>query len=172
MIHITKPELDTLPPYVQEYIGLVLEPTLGEALYKSLEKVNARLRDLPEAKWNHRYAPDKWSVKELMVHVNDTERILSYRALRFARNDNTPLQGFDESHYGKYSYADLRSGASILSEFQSIRAATLALFEGLPKEAYFFTGKANQYDVSVATLGFFMVGHCYHHLRILNERYL
>jgi uncharacterized damage-inducible protein DinB len=117
-----------------------------------------------------RYAPGKWSIKETLVHVIDTERIFAYRALRIARGDQQPLPGFDQDAYTAHSGADARSLADILREYDAQRAATLALLESLPEEAWARTGVASDLKVSVRALCFMLPGHEAHHLQLWRER--
>jgi uncharacterized damage-inducible protein DinB len=124
-----------------------------------------------EADGARRYAPGKWSVKEVLGHVVDCERIYAYRALLFARADETELPGFDEGRYVPAGRFDERTLADLLAEWRTARAATLALFRGLPSEALSRRGVANGHLVSVRALAWLAVGHAAHHLGILGERY-
>jgi hypothetical protein len=131
----------------------------------------ARLRAMPESRGDHRYAPDKWSVKQVLLHVADTERIMTYRALRIARGDATPLPGFDESAYAPLSGADARTVADLAQELADVRQASLALFRHLPPDAWSRRGTASGYAASVRGLAWIVAGHERHHFAVLAERY-
>jgi uncharacterized damage-inducible protein DinB len=129
------------------------------------------LAAIPEALHNYAYSEGKWTVKEVLLHVIDAERIFAYRALRFARNDHTELSGFDENTYVPNSGASTRSMGSLISEYKSVRSATLSLFENLSEEMWIRIGKANNYEFSVRLSAVIIAGHELHHLGILRERY-
>ena len=120
---------------------------------------------------NFRYAPDKWTVKEVLGHVSDTERIFAYRALRIARGDQTPLSGFEQDDYVRGGNFAERTLANLADEFGVVRAATIALFKSLQKDAWQRRGVANKNEVSVRALAFIVAGHELHHRLILEERY-
>jgi len=120
---------------------------------------------------NFRYAPDKWTVKQVLGHVNDTERIFTYRALRIARGDQTPLSGFEQDDYVRGGNFAERTLAGLAEEFAFVRAATIAFFKSLQKEAWQRRGVANKNEVSVRALAFIVAGHELHHRMILEERY-
>jgi uncharacterized damage-inducible protein DinB len=136
-----------------------------------MDDVPRLLNDLPDARALHRYAPGKWSVKEVLGHLGDAERVYAYRMLRFARNDATPLPGFDEDRYVPAGQFDGRSMTSLVAEWQTIRRSTLALVDGLPTEALDRPGVASGWPFTVRTLVWLAAGHASHHLRILRERY-
>jgi uncharacterized damage-inducible protein DinB len=129
---------------------------------------------LPEDRLYHRYAPGKWSIKEVLVHIVDDERIFAYRALRFARNEQMNLIGFDQDVYAEYSQADARGLDNIFEEYEAVRHATIALFDGLPEEAFdrvgHGTGSFN--NASVRALAYHIAGHELHHIALIKERYL
>jgi DinB superfamily len=142
-----------------------------ELLARQRADTQARLHAIPEARGGHRYAPGKWSVKEIVLHLSDTERIMAYRALRIARADTTPLPGFDENAYAPASGADAVPLAELASEFSAVRQATLALFRHLPREAWTRRGTASDAPISVRALAWVIAGHEHHHLAVLAERY-
>ena len=119
-----------------------------------------------------RYAENKWTIKEILVHIMDDERIFMYRALRIARNDKTPLPGFEQDDYVPYSRANERSLANIFREYKTVRNATLSLFNSLSKEDLMRVGTANNHHVNVRALAYHIAGHELHHLNIIKERYL
>ena len=117
------------------------------------------------------YAPEKWSVKDIIQHLIDAERIFTYRALRFARNDSTALPGFEENEYAPAAQGNKRSIDDLLSEFRALRGSTLDLFESFDKEMLEKVGKASGVDISVLAIGFAIVGHTRHHVNVIREKY-
>ncbi|OKL39788.1 DNA damage-inducible protein DinB [Pontibacter flavimaris] len=130
------------------------------------------MQGLAEEQLLHRYAEGKWSIKEMMVHLIDAERIFSYRALRFARQDKTELHSFDENLYAQTSKADARDINSIIAEYTSLRTSTIELFKSFDEEALQQVGVASGKEVSVRALGYTILGHEVHHQKIIRERYL
>jgi uncharacterized damage-inducible protein DinB len=120
----------------------------------------------------HRYAEGKWTIKEILGHIVDDERIYVYRALRFARNDSTELPGFEQDHYAQYSEANKREITDLLDEFALVRRSTIAFFKSLDNTALMRTGVANGNRVSVRALAYHIAGHELHHMNIIRERYL
>jgi uncharacterized damage-inducible protein DinB len=127
---------------------------------------------LPEKTLLHRYAPGKWTIKEILVHLVDDERIYAYRALRFARGDLTPLPGFEQDAFAASSQANERPVADILAEYAAVREATIALFGGLPEAAMLRSGLADGKRSTVRALGYHIAGHEAHHMSIVEKRYL
>jgi uncharacterized damage-inducible protein DinB len=130
------------------------------------------MHSLPEDKLFYRYATGKWTIKDILVHISDDERIYAYRALCFARNDQTVLPGFEQDKYARYAQAGARTLPDILGEFITVRKATVSLFESLPAEAFTRQGVANSHKVSVRALAYHIAGHELHHINIIKERYL
>lgn len=159
------------PGYFQRYTRLVPEKTLPEAFTVQQQRLESFLGTFSEEQSRFRYAPGKWSVKELLLHMTDSERIFSYRALCFARGEQQSLPGFEENDYAALSDADQRSWASLLDEFRAVRTATRLLFEGFSPAMLAREGTANGQRLSVADIGFILLGHYYHHENILRERY-
>ena len=163
------------PDYAEMYMKLL--PDDG-AILKHLRDnfliVKKLIYTLPEEKLWHRYQKEKWSIKEILVHIIDDERIFSYRALRFARNEKLNLMGFDQDAYAYHSQADTRSLDNIFTEYEAVRNATIALFNGLPEDSLdrmgHGTGTAN--DATVRALIYHIGGHELHHLKVIKERYL
>ncbi len=162
---------DEYPPAYQGYIAAVEGEDVFATLDTQLRDLESRVATLTDEKALYRYEPEKWSVKELLVHVTDSERIFAYRALCIARGDETPLPGFDEKTYAAASMADRRPLAHILGELRALRAATIALFESLDAEALERRGVANARVVSARALAWVIAGHFAHHMRVLSERY-
>lgn len=160
------------PPYQIAYIGKVPEGDVVNMLTEQIAEVLTLLRPLTEAKAESAYAPGKWSIKEVIGHCSDAERVFAYRATRIARADETPLPGFDENAWVPPARFGERSLASLLDEWVAVRASSVALFGGLPPEATARLGTASGNPVSVRALAFVIHGHVAHHLGILRERYL
>jgi len=167
----TRPAAGEFIPYYGEYIGLVPAGNLAAILAAQQAATQRLLSALDDARALHRYAPGKWSVKEVIGHLADAERVFAYRALRFARADATPLAGFDESTYVPAGGFDRRPLRSMLDEFAAVRGSTQALFTGLDEAAWLRQGTANGAAISVRALGWIIAGHELHHLAILRERY-
>ena len=168
---ISRPHPGEYNPYYDRYISLVKSDDIVAELEKPAPETIALLRSAA-AKADFRYAPGKWSVKELVGHVNDTERIMTYRALRIARGDKTPIEGFEQDDYIRDGNFGQRSLADLIDEFATIRQATLAFFRHLDADAAARMGTANNNDISVRALPFIIAGHELHHRRILVEKYL
>lgn len=164
--------LDTVPHYYKNYVKQVEESDLLQALrisgHRSLELVHS----IPENKADFKYRPDKWTIRELLCHVIDAERIFAYRALRFGRNDKTPLSSFEENDYAPQANASGRSLQKIAMEMAHLRSSTIDLFEGFTPDMLLRKGPVNKNELSVISLGFIIAGHETHHCNILKERYL
>lgn len=169
---IERPEEGEYLPYYGRYIALVPEGDILETMVRQNESTLALLGSLSESQGAHRYAPDKWSIKELVSHVSDAERIFADRALRFARHDETPLPGFEENDYVRHGGFDSFPLTDIAKGLANVRRSTVSLFELMSDEATKRRGKANNAEVSVRALAYIIVGHEIHHLSILRERYL
>lgn len=154
------------------YIVKVPDGDVVEILAEQIEDTVRLLAGVTDQQALFRYAPGKWSVKEVVGHIADTERVMSYRALRFARGDSTPLPGFDENRLVAHAGFDRRPLAGLLDELQAVRRATVALFRGLDPEAGVRQGVANEKTVSVRALAYVIAGHERHHREILADRYL
>lgn len=166
----TRPESNEHAPYYGKYVSLVPDGDILVTLEKQLPKTLALLAR-PESDGDFRYAPGKWSVKESVGHVIDAERVFSYRALRIARNDNTPLAGFEQDDYVKYGPFAQCTLASLLEEFTSVRKATVALFRALDEAAWSRRGVASDNEVTVRALAYIIAGHELHHRRIFQQKY-
>ncbi|MBA4743895.1 MAG: DinB family protein [Muricauda sp.] len=159
-------------PFYQTYIMALGNVDLMEELRKGKDDFLTLLQQTPEEKLNYAYAEDKWSLAEVLVHVIDTERIFQYRALCIARNDKTPLPGFDQDTYVPYSNADKRSKKNLMEEYKAVRDSTIFLFNSFDEETIKRVGVASGSKMSVRALGFIISGHQAHHIRIIRERYL
>lgn len=170
---IPKPGSGEFAPYAEKYIQLVPDDGLITKYFTENAEGSEKLfRSLTEKEWVHRYAPDKWSVKEILLHIIDAERILSYRALRFARNDANPLSGYDHDAYVKESYADLRDTRNLVEEFLNVRKGTVSFFSNLTDQAWNRNGMASDHNVTVRALAYIIAGHELHHRNIIREKYL
>ena len=171
MTTIPRPETSEYAPFYETYISKVPKGELLQVLEDQRRETQQLLAGLPEAKALHRYAPDKWSIKEVVGHLTDSERVFAYRALRFARADDKPLQGFDEKAWVPPGRFDVRPLMDLAAELDAVRRATTALFRGLDAEALARRGTANNNTVSVRALAWIIAGHERHHVGILHERY-
>lgn len=160
-------------PFYQTYIDAVpADADLFEELEISLHSFIKMVREIPMDKIDYVYAPGKWTIKDIIQHVIDAERIFAYRALRMGRNDQTPLASFDENQYADDAGAAARTINALLSEFSEVRFATLSLFRSFSEEKMQRKGVASGNPVSVAALGFIILGHQRHHQKVYRERYL
>lgn len=159
-------------PFYQTYIMALGNVELLDELKNGKETFLSFFEEIPEERLNYAYAEGKWSLAEALVHMIDTERIFQYRALCFARNDKTPLPGFDQDNYVPFSNAANRSKQSLIEEYKAVREATISLFASFDDEAIKRIGLASGSRMSVRALGFIICGHQTHHLHIIQERYL
>lgn len=164
---------DECAGYFFNYISLVSnEYSLIEELEISVHRLIKFVQDIPLDKFDFCYAEGKWKIKDILQHLIDTERILSYRALRFARNDNTSLPGFDENLFAQVSNSNERSIMELLTEFAIVRQATISLFKSFSNTDLFKIGVASDNPISVRALGFVIIGHQNHHQRVFQEKYI
>lgn len=157
--------------YFRRYTALVPEGNILSLLDETGKSLRALLRGLDETRLLHRYAPGKWSIKEVVMHLMDCERVFLFRALWFARGDATPLPGFDEDGWASASHADALSREELLLQHEMIRAHTLRFFATLPASAWEAQGIANGRPASVRSLAWILAGHELHHLRVVKDRY-
>lgn len=159
--------------YYEAYINQVSdEYTLTEELEISVHRLIKFVQEIPLDKFDYRYEEGKWTIKDILQHLIDAERIFSYRALRFARNDKTELASFEENIYAEEANANKRSIMDLLTEMAVVRQATLSLFKTFSQEELMRNGIASSNPMSVRALGFVIIGHQNHHQRIFKERYL
>lgn len=160
-------------PYFAKYINQVSkEATLLEELEFSLQQLIQFVPKVPLAKIDYRYATGKWTLKDILQHLIDTERIFAYRALRFARKDQTPLPGFDENDYVDNTFATQRELSELMEEFKAVRQSTIQLFRTFTYEQLTLMGIVSEKPVSVRAIGFIISGHQKHHITVFKERYL
>lgn len=169
---MTRPDFETLPLFYKGYVENVKDMDVLQALKQSSKVTLELIRAVPEAKGDYCYAEGKWSIKELLNHMMDAERIFGYRALRFARNDKTPLSGFEENNYAPQANAHARTVKQLADELERLRQCTIDLYASFSSEMMDRTGTANNNTVSVLNLGYIIAGHETHHRKILKERYL
>jgi hypothetical protein len=169
---IARPLPDEYAPYYGGYISRVPEGDLLAMLGAQVGEMLTLLRSIPEARGTHRYAPDKWSIKEVVGHICDTERIMGYRALRIARGDQTALPGFEQNDYVPAGHFDRRTLADLGEELAAIRQATLHLFRHLDAEALMRRGTASGNPFTPRALAYVIAGHERHHVGILQTKYL
>jgi DinB superfamily len=167
-----RPNAGEYAPHFAKYVDLVPGEDLVGALGGQIGETLATLRVVSDGDSLKRYADGKWSLREVVGHMIDTERIFAYRALRIARGDETPLPGFDQDPYIAAARFDERKWGRLLEEFEAVRRSNLFLFEGLDAEAWGRRGVSSGSSISVRGLGFVIAGHELHHMRIVRERYL
>jgi hypothetical protein len=166
------PGADEYGPFYAGYIArLPADADILDVLARQQASTAARFAAVPADRAGYRYAPGKWSVRELLVHLSDAERIMAYRALRVARGDATPLPGFDEDAYAPLSNAEAHPIAVLAEAWSDVRRATLSLFRLLPADAWSRRGTANGAPVTARALAWIIAGHERHHLQVLGERY-
>src|SRR5271168_1860712 len=167
-----RPQPGENAPYLDRYISLVP----GNDILATLDEQRRQTLLLPcgrtEADGDLRYAPDKWSLKEVLGHLNDTERIMSYRALRISRGDQTPIEGFEQDDYVRNGPFGRTSLPDLIEDYIAVRRATISLFRNLDDEAWTRRGTANKNEVTVRALAYLIAGHELHHRRIIEEKYL
>lgn len=160
-------------PYQEAYIKLVSDEwNLTEEMEVSLHNFVHFVREIPMDKYEYRYAEGKWTIKDIIQHLIDCERIFAYRALRIGRGDTTPLPGFEENDYALSAQADRRSLQDLLNEFSMVRHANILMFKSFTKDDLMHTGSASGYTISVRAFGFLIIGHQLHHINVFKERYL
>lgn len=159
-------------PYHQAYLELVPPGILVEELEISVHDFIRFVQSLPMDKYDYRYAEGKWTIKDIIQHLIDSERVFAYRAMRIARNDKTPLPGFDENEFAAEANGNSRHLRDLLTELAVVRQASINLFKTFDEEIFARTGTASGFSISVRALGFLIIGHQKHHEKIFTERYL
>jgi uncharacterized damage-inducible protein DinB len=166
-----RPESSEYAPFYAGYVASVPEGDVVALLRQSGRELLDTLATVPEDRGGFRYAEGKWSIREVIGHMIDGERIFTYRALRIARGDTTPLPAFDENEYAKTAGSDARTLSNLARELGAVRESSVQLFESLPDDAWGRSGVASGKNISVRALAYITAGHAMHHLRILRERY-
>jgi hypothetical protein len=167
-----RPQPGEYAPYYDRYLSLVSGNDILAALDEQRRQMLLLLSGRTEADGDLRYAPEKWSVKEVLGHINDTERIMNYRALRIARADATPIEGFEQDDYVRNGPFARRPLEDLIEDYIAVRRATVSLFRNLDEPAWTRRGVANKNEISVRALACIIAGHDLHHRRILEEKYL
>lgn len=169
---LTRPGDDEHAPYYGRYVGQVPDGDVLDILAREASVTVALLEPLDETKAGYRYAPGKWSIKEVMGHVIDVERVFAQRALHFARRDAAPLPSLEQDEWVEAGYFDRRSLASLLDEFSAVRASTVALFRGFDPAVWENRGVASGVEFTARSIPFIIAGHELHHRKVLEVRYL
>lgn len=169
---LERPSRDEFTQYYRTYIDLVPEGNLENILLTQLEETRRLLGTISEEQAHYRYEAGKWTLKEVVGHIADTERIMSYRLLRIARGDTLPLAGYDDIEYVKEAMFPVRKLADLVEEYAAVRQATIALVRGIPYQAWTRTGVANNSRLSARAIAYIIAGHELHHRNIIEERYL
>lgn len=166
-----KPSPETYFAYFKRYVDLVPDEDLATAFSNQLTVIKDFLATISEEKSMYAYAPGKWTLKEVLLHITDTERIFNYRALAIARKETAPLPGFDENLYADNSNANNRSWQNLIDEFLAVRQSTQFLYDSFTDEMFASAGIASNNPLTVNSLGFTTLGHFYHHKKVVEERY-
>src|SRR5215213_3433038 len=169
---MTRPEKGEYAEYYERYISLVEETDIVAVLENQHAELLDFFQKITEEKAHFAYAADKWTIKEVIGHLSDGERIFAYRALRISRADKTPIEGFEQDGYIENSNFNNTPLSELAAELLYLRQANLIFFKSLPDQSWLRTGTASENSVSVRALAYIMAGHIRHHLKILNERYL
>ena len=167
----TRPDRTEYDPYFSKYIDPVPDGDIVTILKSQIDNTLALLRNVSEEKAGEAYAPGKWSIKEVVGHLIDTERIFAYRALRIARNDRTPLAGFEQDDYVAATNFNARTLASLIEELSAVRSANIHLFKHFTEAEWLRRGTANQKEITTRALAYNIAGHEMHHVGILQSRY-
>ena len=167
-----RPDLSRIPAFYHNYINQVPQDELMDAFRVQGPAFVNFIEAIPTSKHDYRYAEGKWTIKEVLQHIIDAERVFAYRALRFARKDDTPLPGFDENLFAENAKADGRNWDDLVAEFKVLRKSSEHMFAAFDADQLDATGKANNHPVYVMGIGFIVIGHSLHHMRIIKERYL
>jgi uncharacterized damage-inducible protein DinB len=170
-LSLSRPAPDESAPFYHGYISQVAGEQIGGYLAEQVHELERLLTPLDDTAARARYAPGKWSVKEVLGHLIDAERIFSYRLLRIGRGDVTPLPGFDQNPYVSAAHSDERALRELAAEFRAVRLSSVALVNGLPSTSWSQMGQASGESVSARALVYIIVGHVAHHLDVLRERY-
>lgn len=167
-----KPSPDTYPAFFKKYVDTVQEEDLSAAFAIQLPVIREFLQSITEEKSMYAYDTGKWTLKEVLQHIIDTERLFNYRALCFSRKEKVSLPGFDEDEYAANSNANARKWKDMVDEFIAVRLSTEFLFKSFSDEMLGLSGTANYNSANVLSMGFITVGHVYHHKKVMEERYL
>jgi hypothetical protein len=168
-----KPNPNEYAPHYQPYISLVEERDFSELFILNKKNVATFFKSIPEEKYDYRYAENKWTIKQVILHIIDTERVFSYRALVCARGDRNPLPFMDENKYAENAIVSNRTMKSLIAEFEIVRESSIPLFDTITEDQSKFVGTiGGKYDITARALGYLMIGHALPHINIIKERYL
>ncbi|MGB4844840.1 MAG: DinB family protein [Ferruginibacter sp.] len=167
-----KPALSTFPVFFHKYVALVPDENLTEAFSNQQQVIEQFLSSITEEKSAYAYDTGKWTLKEVLQHIIDTERIFNFRALCFSRKETESLPGFDENFYAANSDANRRTWKDLVEEFMAVRKSTELMFKSFTTDMLEITGNSNNNSATVYSMGFITLGHFYHHKKIMQERYL
>jgi len=172
-LNMNRPLPSEYPTHYQPYINLVQNGNFLSLLTLNKTDLSAFFKRIPKEKHNYKYEENKWSIKQVLMHIIDIERVFSYRALACARGDKTSLPFMDENHYAQNADLSKRSLKSLIREFEIVRESSFALLENISEEQSKFIGTiGGEYPISARALGYLMIGHALHHIKVINERYL
>lgn len=169
---MARPHTSEYAPYYSTYIDKVPEGEIISLLQQTFEGFQSLLSTVEESKADYRYAPEKWTIKQVLQHIIDTERVMAYRALRVARGDDTPMPGFDQDVFADSANVSNRSLASQIEELRYVRQSTILFYQSLHQDDLLRKGTASANPVSTRSLAYIILGHLLHHQEILEERYL
>ncbi|MCD1260632.1 DinB family protein [Paenibacillus athensensis] len=169
---LQRPEQDEYVDYFAQYVGKVPEGALTDIMNRQMDELSAMLAGLSEEQANQGYASGKWTVKEVLGHMSDTERVMGYRLLRAARGDRTALPGFDQDVFVQNGAFAAQTAAELLADFRAVRRATLSLFATVSDEAWLRKGVVKDHDMSARALAYVIAGHALHHQLVLQTKYL
>lgn len=167
-----RPNKNEYAEYYHKYVEKVPHGNIVGILEDQFGTITNFFSQITEEKSKYRYAPNKWSIREVLGHIIDAERVFSYRAMRFSRSDSRSLQSFDENHYIKNSNYDSIPLQMLIEEFASLRKTNIYMFKGFSEKMWLAKGIASENEVSVRALAYIMVGHAEHHMRVVKEKYL
>lgn len=167
-----RPDLSRVAPFYHNYINQVKEDDILKAFSRYTPATIEFFEKIPAEKYDYRYAEGKWTIKEVLQHIIDAERVFSYRALRFARKDTTPLPGFDENLFAENAKADTRNWQDLIEEFKAIRKASEYMFISFDEDQLQSNGTASNTPTYVLGVGYILIGHVVHHMNVIKERYL
>ncbi|MDQ7817879.1 MAG: DinB family protein [Melioribacteraceae bacterium] len=169
---MNRPDKTEYAEYYHKYVEAVPDGDISDVLEDQLIAAVNLFSNISEDKSKQRYAPGKWSIREVLGHIMDAERVFAYRALRFSRGDQKPLQGFDENEYINNSNYDKTNLSLLIEEFLNLRRSTISVFRSMKNEMWLKKGNASGYDVTVRGLAYIIAGHAEHHFEVIKERYL
>lgn len=167
---MNKPQAEEFAPFYKTYVDLIEDGDILKTISRQADYCATFFETFAD-RGDYRYDADKWTVKQLLLHIIDAERIFSYRMVRISRGDKTPLAGFDQDIFADAAPVDHRTVEDIIAEFMAVRSGTFTLLKSLVPEQWLLTGIASDSEISVRSIAYVIAGHCAHHISILKERY-